>query len=106
MSNRPRLNHHHSTFHAFLLAAKEKGYSDFQLRLVANQNGRIEFTICPRGRSETAKFEVRGNMLRAAANVDVIPMTDHAPVIDYGGTRSGERPVEVVIEAPAGPRTS
>jgi hypothetical protein len=43
-------------------------------------------------------------MLRAAAHGGVIPITDHAPGIDYGGTRSGERPVD--IEAPAGPITS
>jgi hypothetical protein len=105
MSNKSRPNHHHSTFHAFLIAAKEKGHSDFQLRLVANQNGRVEFTISPRGDSETAKFEVRGNMLRVASHVGVVPTNDHTPVIDYGGTRSGERPVEAVVEAPAGPRT-
>jgi hypothetical protein len=59
------------------MAAKEKGQSEFQLRLIANQKGRIEFTIRPRGHSENAKFEVRGNMVRVAAeDASIAPTTD------------------------------
>ena len=55
---------HHSTLHAFFLAAKEGGYTEFELQLVASSKGRVEFCISPREHSEiSAKFEVRGNMI-------------------------------------------
>jgi hypothetical protein len=66
MSSRSQLSHGHSTLHAFFLAAKEEGHTEFQLQLVANQKGRLEFRIRPRGYLETAKFEVRGNTVRVA----------------------------------------
>jgi hypothetical protein len=92
MSNRSN-NRHHSTLHAFFLAANEKGYTEFQLQLI-NSKGRIEFCISPQGHSEmSVRFEVRGNMVRAAAKEgSVIPSTDDAD-ISYGGSRSGEAPV-------------
>jgi hypothetical protein len=92
MSNRSN-NRYHSTLHAFFLAAKEKGYTEFQLQLI-NSKGRIEFCISPQGHSEmSVRFEVRGNMVRAAAKEgSVIPSTDDAD-ISYGGSRSGEAPV-------------
>lgn len=88
---------HHSTLHAFFLAAKESGYTEFELQLVTSPKARIEFSITPRGHSEmSAKFEVRGNMVCAAASqVSVIPVDDTNVRIDYGGTRSGEEPVRV-----------
>ena len=60
---------HHSTLHAFFLAAKEIGYTEFELQLVTSPKGRVEFCVSPREHSEIgAKFEVRGNMIRSAAN--------------------------------------
>jgi hypothetical protein len=93
MSNRSN-NRHHSTLHAFFLAAKEKGYTEFQLQLI-DSKGRIEFCISPQRHPEmSAKFEVRGNMVRATAkDASVIPTTDDDADITYGGTRSGEAPV-------------
>jgi hypothetical protein len=86
---------HHSTFHAFFLAAKESGYKDFDLQLVTSPNGKIEFCIYPRGHSEmSAKFDVRGNTVRAAiGEASVVPLDEADVRIDYGGTRSGELPV-------------
>ena len=53
---------HHSTLHAFFLAAQERGYTEFELQLVTNPKGTIEFSICPRGHAEmSATFDVRGN---------------------------------------------
>src|SRR6266480_3404254 len=88
---------HHSTLHAFFLAAKEGGYTEFELQLVTSPKGRIEFSVCPRGHSEmTAKFDVRGNAVRAAASEAGVILTDETDVgIDYGGSRSGEEPVQV-----------
>ena len=58
---------HHSTLHAFFFAAKESGYAEFELQLVTSPKNRVEFCISPRGHSEmSAKFDVRGNMVRAA----------------------------------------
>jgi hypothetical protein len=86
---------HHSTLHAFFLAAKESGCTDFELQLVANPKGRVEFCISPREHSEmSAKFEVRGNTVRAAASEARVVPADDADV-NYGGTRSGEEPVRV-----------
>ena len=86
---------HHSTLHAFFLAAKESGYTEFELQLVTSPNGRVEFCVSPREHSEIgAKFEVRGNMIRAAANESVVPSDDMDFGI-YGGTRSGEAPIRV-----------
>ena len=90
-------NGHHSTLHAFFLAAKEKGHIEFQLQLIANSQGRIEFCISPQGHSEmSAKFEVRGNTVRAApSEASVVPADETDVGINYGGTRSGEEPVRV-----------
>jgi hypothetical protein len=62
-------------FHAFFLAAKERGCTDFELQLVTKPKGRIEFVSVREGNSEvSAKFEVRGNMVRVAASeADVVP---------------------------------
>jgi len=85
---------HHSTLHAFFLAAKESGYKDFDLQLVTSPIGKIEFCICPRGHSEmSAKFDVRGNTVRASANEGSVAIDEADVRIDYGGTRSGEVPV-------------
>jgi hypothetical protein len=95
MSNRSLLsNGHHSTLHAFFLAAKEKGCTEFELKLIANSNGGIEFCISPQGHSEmSANFELRGNMVRAAAAKGAsVPFADDTD-INFGGTRSGEEPV-------------
>ncbi len=45
MNSRSRLSH--LTLHAFFLAAKEEGRTEFK-QLVANQRGRVEFRIRPR----------------------------------------------------------
>lgn len=89
---------YHSTFHAFFLAAKDMGYTEFELLLVTRPKDRIEFRISARGNSElTAKFDVRGNTVRAAASEASVSSVDDADVqIDYGGTRSGEEPVRVL----------
>jgi hypothetical protein len=63
------MDSHHSTLHALFLAAKESGYTEFELQLVPSPKGRVEFCISPRGHSEMgAKFDVRGNMVRTAAS--------------------------------------
>jgi hypothetical protein len=73
---------HYSTLHAFFLAAKESGFTEFELQLVASPKGRIELCISPREHSEmSAKFEVRGNTVRAAPGGARHPFR--------GGTRSG-----------------
>ena len=61
MSSRSRLtDSHHSTLHAFFLAAKESGYTEFELRLLTSPKGRVEFCMSPREHSEiSANFEVR-----------------------------------------------
>jgi hypothetical protein len=61
--------------HAFFLAAKERGEAEFQLQLTTNAKGRVEICISPVGRTEmNARFEVRGNMVRAAAKEEsVVP---------------------------------
>jgi hypothetical protein len=104
MSNRSGLRQdtHHSTLHAFFLAAKEVGYTEFELRLVTSPRGRIEFCISPREHSEmSAKFEVRGNTVRAAPSEASNVQADETDVgINYGGTRSGEGPVRVDRAAP------
>jgi hypothetical protein len=86
---------HHSTLHAFFLAAKESGCTEFELQLVTSPKGRIEFCISPRGHSEmSVKFDVRGNTVRVAASeASVVHINDADVRIDYGGTRSGEVPV-------------
>jgi hypothetical protein len=104
MSSRSRLtDSHHSTLHAFFLAAKESGYTEFEIQLVTLE-GRVEFCISPREHSEmSAKFEIRGNMVRAAASdasgvptdASGVPTDDTDVRIDYGGTRSGEAPLRV-----------
>ena len=97
MSSRSRLtDSHHSTLHAFFLAAKEGGYTEFELQLVASPKGRVEFCISPREHSEiSAKFEVRGNTVRTAASDASVVLADDIHVIDYGGTRSGEAPLRI-----------
>jgi len=94
MSSRSRLtDSHHSTLHAVFLAAKESGYTEFKLRLVTSPKGRVEFCLSPREHSEmSAKFEVRGNMARAAASDASVVPADDTDFGIYGGTRSGEAP--------------
>ena len=91
MSSRSRLtDSHHSTLHAFFLAAKESGYTEFELRLLTSPKGRVEFCMSPREHSEiSANFEVRGNMVRTAAS-DASVVLEDTHVMNYGGTRSGE----------------
>jgi hypothetical protein len=85
---------HHSTLHAFFLAAQESGYTQFELQLVINPKGTIEFSICPRGHAEmSATFDVRGNTVRVTLSEPSVPIDDADVRIDYGGTRSGEEPV-------------
>ena len=87
---------HHSTLHAFFLAAKESGYTEFELRLLTSPKGRVEFCMSPREHPEIgAKFEVRGNMIRAAAKDESVVLADETDFGIYGGTRSGEAPVRV-----------
>ena len=101
MSNRSQAalqlrNGHYSTLHAFFLAAKESGYTEFELQLVMSPKGRVEFCVSPREHSEIgAKFEVRGNMIRAAANNASVVPADDTDFGIYGGTRSGEAPLRV-----------
>ena len=88
---------HHSTLHAFFLAAKESECAEFELQLGTSAKGRIEFCISPRGHSEmSAKFDVLGNLVRAVVSeVNIVPVDDTDVRINYGGTRSGEEPVRV-----------
>ena len=73
MSNRSQaaqllMDGHHSTLHAFFLAANESGYTEFRLQLVTSSKGRVELCISPREHSEmSAKFDVRGNMVYAVS---------------------------------------
>ena len=96
---------HHSTLHAFFLAAKESGCTEFDLELVTSPKGKIEFCISPRGHSEmSVKFDVRGNTVRAApSEASAVPIDDADVRIDYGGTRSGEEPVWVSPGAGSSP---
>ena len=100
MSNRSQAanrNGHHSTLHAFFLAAKDSGHAEFELQLVTSPEGRIEFCISPRGYSEMrAKFDVRGNMVRVAVGASVVPLDDADVRVDYVGTRSGKEPLRVL----------
>jgi hypothetical protein len=91
------MNHHHATLHAFFLAARESGYTEFELQLVGSPKGRMVFCIGPRGHSEmSATFDVRGNTVRVALSEASSISIDDADVrIDYGGTRSGEEPVRI-----------
>jgi hypothetical protein len=86
---------HYSTLHAFFLAAKESGFTEFELQLVASPKGRIELCISPREHFEmSAKFEVRGNTVRAApGGASVVPADEADVGINYGGTpfRGGTR---------------
>jgi hypothetical protein len=53
-------------------------------------------SLPPRASEMTAKFEVRGNMIRAAARVaSVVPVDDADVRISYGKTRSREDPVPI-----------
>ena len=99
------INGHHSTLHAFFLAAKENGCTEFELQLVTSPKGKIEFYISPRGHSEmSVKFDVRGNTVRGAANeASLVPIDDADIRLDYGGTRSGEEPVRVSSDARSSP---
>jgi hypothetical protein len=105
-ASRRLMDGHHSTLHAFFLAAKESGYTEFELQSVTSPKGRIEFWISPRGHSEmTAKFDVRGNTVRAAASEPgVVPVDDADVRLDYGGTRSGEEPIRVSPGSRSSPR--
>ena len=52
----------------------------------------------------SAKFDVRGNMVRAVVSeVSVVPVDDTDVRINYGGTRSGEEPVRVSLGARSSP---
>jgi hypothetical protein len=96
MGSRSRLtDSHHSTLHAFFLAAKDSGYTEFKLRLVTSPKGRVEFCLSPRDSEMSAKFEVRGNMVRAAASDGSVVPADDTDFGIYGGTRSGEAPLRV-----------
>src|SRR5262245_37195912 len=96
-------NHGLSTLHAFFLAAKAEGHTDFRLQFVTSQRGRLAFRICPRGNPETATFEVRGNTVRVAAeDANFVPTTEDTRTIDYGGTRSGEQPIVSCSLRPSG----
>ena len=110
MSNRSQaaqrlMDGHHSTLHAFFLAAKESGYTEFRLQLVTSSKGRVELCISPREHSEmSAKFDVRGNMVRAVlSEASVVPADETDVGINYGGTRSGEEPVRVSGSARSSP---
>jgi hypothetical protein len=110
MSNRSQaaqrlMDGHHSTLHAFFLAAKESGYTEFRLLLITSSEGRFELCISPREHSEmSAKFEVRGNMVRAVlSETSVVPADETDVGINYGGTRSGEEPVRVSGSARSSP---
>jgi hypothetical protein len=110
MSNRSQAalqlrNGHYSTLHAFFLAAKESGCTEFELQLGTSPKGRIEFCIHPRGHSEmSAEFDVRGNTVRTCVSEPSVVPLDNADVrIDYGGTRSGEEPVRVSPGARSSP---
>jgi hypothetical protein len=110
MSNRSQAaqqvrNGHYSTLHAFFLAAKESGYKDFDLQLVASPHGKIEFCISPREHSEmSAKFDVRGNTVRTAVSEASVTLDDADVHLNYGGTRSGEEPIRVSPGASSPPR--
>jgi hypothetical protein len=92
---------HHSTLHAFFLAAKESGFTEFELQFVTSPKGRIEFCISPRGHSEmSAKFDVRGNTVRVAASEASVVPADETDV-NYRGTRSGEEPVHSIVPQPS-----
>jgi hypothetical protein len=53
----------------------------------------------------SAKFDVRGNTVRAVVSeVSVVPVDDTDVRIDYGGTRSGEEPVRVSPVSRSSPR--
>jgi hypothetical protein len=94
-----RATEHHSTLHAFLLAAKAHGCIKFQLDLIPNPNGRIEFHISSQQYSElSACFELRGNMVRAATAkaANIAPITDAE--FYFGGTRSGEGVTRSAVE--------
>jgi hypothetical protein len=87
-----------STLHAFLLAAQENGHTEFQVQLSRNPKGRIELCIRPRGHSEmSVNFEVRGNTVRAAVPDASVPITETDVVVNFGGTRSGELPVNEAV---------
>ena len=38
---------HHSTLHAFFLAARESGYTEFELKLVTTPKGRVKLCVSP-----------------------------------------------------------
>jgi hypothetical protein len=110
MNNRSQAAHrlmdgHHSTLHAFFLAAKESGYTEFRLQLVTTSKGRVELCLSPREHSEiSAKFDVRGNMVRAVlGEASVVPTGETDIAINHGGTRSGEEPVRVTGSARSSP---
>ena len=87
---------HHATLHAFFLAAKESGYTEFRLQLVTSSKGGVKLCISPREHSELgAKFDVRGNMVSAVlSEASVVPADETDVSINYGGTRSGEEAVQ------------
>jgi len=50
----------------------------------------------------TAKFDVRGNTVRAAVSESNVSLTDETNV-NYGGTRSGEEPLRLSSDARSSP---
>jgi len=72
----------------------KSGYKDFDLQLVTSPYSKIEFCICPQGHPEmSAKFDVRGNTVRASASEASFAIDEADVRIEYGGTRSGEVPI-------------
>jgi len=73
MSDRSQFsNGHFATLHAFLLAAKEMGHTEFRLQTsVGIAKGKLEISIHTQAQSGmSAKFDVRGNMVRPLVPVD------------------------------------
>ena len=66
----------------------------FELQLVTSPKGKIEFYLSPRGHSDiTAKFDVRGNTVRAAASeASVVPIDDADVRLDYEAPIRGRNP--------------
>jgi len=88
---------HYSTLHAFFLAAKESGFTEFELQLVASPKGRIELCISPREHSEMSA-KIRSERQHGSCSpggASVVPADETDVGINYGGTRSGEEPVRV-----------
>jgi hypothetical protein len=93
MSDRSQFrNGHYATLHAFLLAAKRKGLTEFRLQLSTNANGTLEFAIHPTAKPAMSRsFDVRGNVIRPVTPVtkalaqsrgeDILPLLDGGPAL-------------------------